>query len=72
LRGLLLYAWGWSVVGMIAFYSGIAALLGAIAVLIGLVLGFVMHERQLKRDASGRAGAASTSDAKRTSAPAGV
>ena len=49
LRGLLLYAWGWSVVGMIAFWSGIAALLGAIAVLFGLVLGFVMHERQQRR-----------------------
>jgi hypothetical protein len=45
----LLYAWGWSVVGLIAYWSGIAALLGAIAVLIGLVLGFVTHERQAKR-----------------------
>lgn len=49
LRGLLLYAWGWSVVGMIAFWSGIAALLGATGVLGALVLGFVMHERDLKR-----------------------
>ena len=49
LRGLLLYAWGWSVVGLIAYWSGIAALLGAIAVLFGLVLGFVTHERQSKR-----------------------
>ena len=32
LRGLLLYAWGWSVVGEIAYFSGIAAALGAIAV----------------------------------------
>jgi hypothetical protein len=49
LRGLLLYAWGWSVVGMIAFWSGLAALLGAAGVLGALVLGFVMHERDLKR-----------------------
>src|SRR5690242_15260450 len=31
LRGLLLYAWGWSVVGMIAYWVGIAALIGALA-----------------------------------------
>jgi hypothetical protein len=49
LRGLLLYAWGWSVVGMIAFWTGLAALLGAIGVLAALMLGFVMHERELKR-----------------------
>ena len=49
LRGLLLYAWGWSVVGMIAYWSGIAALLGAVAVLIALALGFAGHERQAKR-----------------------
>jgi hypothetical protein len=48
LRGLLLYAWGWSVVGAIAYWAGIAALLGAIAVLIGLALGFAAHERQIK------------------------
>jgi hypothetical protein len=49
LRGLLLYAWGWSVVGMIAFWTGLAALLGALGVLGALVLGFVMHERETKR-----------------------
>jgi len=49
LRGLLLYAWGWSVVGMIAFWSGLAALLGAFGVLGALVLGFVMHEREARR-----------------------
>ena len=49
LRGLLLYAWGWSVVGMIAFWSGLAALLGAIGVLGALILGFVMHDRETKR-----------------------
>ena len=49
LRGLLLYAWGWSVVGQIAYWTGIAALLGAIAVLIALALGFAAHERQIRR-----------------------
>lgn len=49
LRGLLLYAWGWSVVGVIAYWTGLAALLGAVAVLIALALGFAAHERQIKR-----------------------
>lgn len=49
LRGLLLYAWGWSVVGMIAFWTGLAALLGAIGVLGALILGFVLHERETRR-----------------------
>lgn len=49
LRGLLLYAWGWSVVGVIAFWTGIAALLGAVGVLGALLLGFVMHEREMRR-----------------------
>jgi hypothetical protein len=44
LRGLLLYAWGWSVVAAIAGYAGIAALLGALAVLLALVIGFMTHE----------------------------
>jgi hypothetical protein len=44
LRGLLLYGWGWSVVGSIAFYAGIAALLGALAVLMGLIIGFATHK----------------------------
>jgi hypothetical protein len=48
LRGLLLYAWGWSVVGEIAFWSGIAAMLGAITVLLGLIAGFAAHERQIR------------------------
>ena len=34
LRGLLLYAWGWSVVSTIALYAGIAALLGFLIMLI--------------------------------------
>jgi hypothetical protein len=46
LRGLLLYAWGWSVVGLIAFWVGVAALLGAIAVFLGLLIGFLAHRRQ--------------------------
>ncbi len=48
LRGLLLNVWGWATVGAIAYWVGIAALLGAIAVLGALVLGFMMHERQIK------------------------
>jgi hypothetical protein len=50
LRGLLLYAWGWSVVGAIAFYVGIGAMLGAIAVLLALFVGFVAHRRQTRHD----------------------
>jgi hypothetical protein len=36
LRGLLLYAWGWSVVGMIALYVAFAAFAGAAIVLIAM------------------------------------
>jgi hypothetical protein len=50
LRGLLLYAWGWSVVGMIAYWVGIAAWLGALGVAGALVLGFVFHEREVKAE----------------------
>lgn len=46
LRGLLLYAWGWSVVGRIAFWTGLAALVGAVLVLVALAIGFFVHERQ--------------------------
>jgi hypothetical protein len=52
LRGLLLYAWGWSVVGMIAGWAGIAALLGALGVLGALILGFVLHKREMHRMAT--------------------
>jgi vacuolar-type H+-ATPase subunit I/STV1 len=45
LRGLLLYAWGWSVVGVIAFWVGVAALLGAFAVFLALLIGFLAHRR---------------------------
>jgi hypothetical protein len=34
LRGLLLYAWGWSVVATIALYAGIAALIGFLIMLL--------------------------------------
>ena len=49
LRGLLLYGWGWSVVGTIAGYAGIAALLGAIAVLLALIIGFATHEHTVHK-----------------------
>jgi hypothetical protein len=49
LRGLLLYAWGWSVVGAIAFWVGIAALLGALVVGLALLIGFAVHERRLRK-----------------------
>ncbi|TML42343.1 MAG: hypothetical protein E6G27_04765 [Actinobacteria bacterium] len=44
LRGLLLYAWGWSVVGRIAFWVAIAAFAGAMVVLAALVYGFARPE----------------------------
>jgi hypothetical protein len=52
LRGLLLNVWGWATVGAIASWVGIAALLGAIGVFGALVLGFMMHERQIKHAVS--------------------
>ncbi len=48
LRGLLLYAWGWSVVGEIALWVAWAAIVGAAAVLLALIAGFLGHERQIK------------------------
>lgn len=57
LRGLLLYAWGWSVLGNIAYWVGIAAMLGAIAVFLGLVLGFAMHERAVRGESKPSAAA---------------
>jgi hypothetical protein len=38
LRGLLLYAWGWSVVGSIATYTAYAAFIGALIVLASMVM----------------------------------
>jgi len=47
LRGLLLFAWGWSVVGAIALWVGIAAVVGAVVVLVALLVGFMIHRRSL-------------------------
>jgi uncharacterized membrane protein YphA (DoxX/SURF4 family) len=47
LRGLLLYAWGWSVVGAIALWVGVAALIGAVAVFFALLIGFLAHRRHM-------------------------
>ena len=41
LRGLLLYAWGWSVVSTIALYAGIAALAGFLIMLLVTIGDFV-------------------------------
>jgi hypothetical protein len=49
LRGLLLYAWGWSVVAAIAFWAGLAAWAGALIVAAALMIGFVMHERSIHK-----------------------
>ena len=44
LRGLLLYAWGWSVVATIAIYSSWAAFAGALIVLAAIVYSLVRPE----------------------------
>jgi len=44
LRGLLLNAWGWSVIAAIAFWTGIGAAAGALVVLIAIVYGVVRPE----------------------------
>jgi hypothetical protein len=41
LRGLLLYAWGWSVVSTIALYAAIGALIGFIVMLLVTIGDFV-------------------------------
>jgi hypothetical protein len=41
LRGLLLYAWGWSIVATIALYAGIAAMLGFVIMLFVTIGDFV-------------------------------
>ena len=41
LRGLLLYAWGWSVVSTIALWAGIAALLGFVIMLLATIGDFI-------------------------------
>ena len=45
LRGLLLYAWGWSVVSTIALYAGIAALVGFVIMLFVTIGDFVADPR---------------------------
>jgi hypothetical protein len=70
LRGLLLYAWGWSVVAAIAYWVGIAALLGALGVLAALVTGFLVHERQAKHADAGAPVAVGVTPAQHV--PAGV
>jgi hypothetical protein len=52
LRGLLLYAWGWSVVGMIAYWVGIASLIGAFVLLLGLAMGYMVHRRHMQAEAA--------------------
>jgi hypothetical protein len=49
LRGLLLYAWGWSVVGRIASLVAFAAFAGAAIVLVALALGMARTEQQVIR-----------------------
>jgi hypothetical protein len=63
LRGLLLNVWGWSVVGSIAFWVGIAAWAGAIAVFIALLIGFVMHERVVRKQDEGASGSVTETEA---------
>ena len=41
LRGLLLYAWGWSVVSTIALYAGIAALIGFLVMALVTIGDFI-------------------------------
>jgi hypothetical protein len=45
LRGLLLYAWGWSVVATIALYAAIGALIGFVIMLLVTVGDFVADPR---------------------------
>jgi hypothetical protein len=47
LRGLLLNVWGWATIGAIAYWVGIAALIGAVIVFGALVLGYMLHQREL-------------------------
>ena len=45
LRGLLLYAWGWWLVGRIAFYVAIVGLIGAVVLLALTVTGFLQARK---------------------------
>lgn len=49
LRGLLLYAWGWSVVSTIALYAGIAAMLGFVIMLLVTIGDFLADPRIASR-----------------------
>jgi hypothetical protein len=52
LRGLLLYAWGWSVVSTIALYAAIGALLGFLIMLVVTVGDFVADPKIAARHIS--------------------
>jgi hypothetical protein len=71
LRGLLLYAWGWSVVAEIALWVGIAAAIGAAAVLLALIGGYVGHERSRKHAATAPQAAPAAGGAPREPVPVG-
>ena len=49
LRGLLLYAWGWSVVSTLALYAAIGALIGFAIMLVVTVGDFVADPRIASR-----------------------
>jgi hypothetical protein len=69
LRGLLLYAWGWSVVAAIAYWVGIAALAGALVVLGALAISFLVHRHKVKEETTAAASVPVTSS---TQVPVGV
>jgi hypothetical protein len=48
LRGLLLYAWGWSQVALYAFYAAIGLTIAAIAVFVTLVFEVLVAPRTVK------------------------
>jgi hypothetical protein len=52
LRGLLLYAWGWSVVSTIAFYAAIGAVIGFLVMLVVTIGDFVADPKIAARHIS--------------------
>jgi hypothetical protein len=52
LRGLLLYAWGWSVVSTIALFAAIGALIGFVIMLLVTVGDFVADPKIAARHIS--------------------
>ena len=60
LRGLLLNVWGWATVGMIAYWVGIAALIGAVLVFAALAIGFLMHEQTVHKESGVSAASSET------------